>query len=198
MMLETRKQLECFRLSEIYRWGFKPGMNFYFEAKGTVPGEKGPVYEFTTERGNRISELLTDYAHALLEELGISRKSAKPPPPLPVPSLSQSRAIPVGKGIVSRAVLTGTTWNIVGSLKDEPDFFPLSIETTDGCTNLDHGYFRDLVVVPILDGQGRVIAVLEALNKIQKNFLRQLEIPELDALMDPKLNLAPLQCRRSL
>jgi GAF domain-containing protein len=89
----------------------------------------------------------------------------RPPPPLPVPSLSQSRAIPVGKGIVSRAVLTGTTWNIVGSLKDEPDFFPLSIETTDGCTNLDHGYFRDLVVVPILDGQGRVIAVLEALNK---------------------------------
>jgi GAF domain-containing protein len=88
------------------------------------------------------------------------------PTPLPVPSVSQSRAIPVGKGIVSRAVLTGRTWNIVGSLIDEPDFFPLSIETTcDGSTNLDHGHFRDLVVVPILDGQGRVIAVLEALNK---------------------------------
>jgi len=96
MMLETRKQLECFRLSEIYRWGFKPGMNFYFEAKGTVPGEKGPVYEFTTERGNRISELLTDYAHALLEELGISRKSAKPPPPPGSPSKSNEPPPPPG------------------------------------------------------------------------------------------------------
>ncbi len=86
MKLETREQLELFRLSEIYRWGFKPGTNFYFEAKGKVPGEKGPVYEFTTEQGNRISELLTDYAHALLEELGISRKSAKPPPPPSVPA----------------------------------------------------------------------------------------------------------------
>jgi hypothetical protein len=82
MKLETRENLELFKLSEIYRWGFKPGMNFYFEAKGKVPGEKGPVYEFTTGEGNRISELLTDYAHALLKELGISRKSAsKPPPP---------------------------------------------------------------------------------------------------------------------
>lgn len=87
------------------------------------------------------------------------------PPPLPVPSVSLSRAIPVGKGIVSRALLTGTTWNIVGSLIDEPDFFPLRPGITDGCTNLDPGHFRDLVVVPILDGQGRVIAVLEALNK---------------------------------
>lgn len=81
LKLETRENLELFKLSEIYRWGFKPGMNFYFEAKGKVPGEKGPVYEFTTEQGNRISELLTDYAHALLEELGISRRSNKPPPP---------------------------------------------------------------------------------------------------------------------
>ena len=81
MKLETRENLELFKLSEIYRWGFKPGMNFYFEAKGKVPGEKGPVYEFNTEQGNRISELLTDYAHALLKELGISRKSTRKPPP---------------------------------------------------------------------------------------------------------------------
>mmetsp|Transcript_48808 Transcript_48808/g.55321 ORF Transcript_48808/g.55321 Transcript_48808/m.55321 type:complete len:544 (-) Transcript_48808:47-1678(-) len=83
----------------------------------------------------------------------------------PIPSVSRSRVIPVGKGIVSRAILTGSTWNIVGSLIDEPDFCPLEIETADGCTNADHGNFRDIVVVPILDGQGRVIAVLEALHK---------------------------------
>mmetsp|Transcript_11959 Transcript_11959/g.13058 ORF Transcript_11959/g.13058 Transcript_11959/m.13058 type:complete len:544 (+) Transcript_11959:200-1831(+) len=85
--------------------------------------------------------------------------------PPPIPSVSRSRVIPVGKGIVSRAILTGSTWNIVGSLIDEPDFCPLEIETADGCTNADHGNFRDIVVVPILDGQGRVIAVLEALHK---------------------------------
>ena len=96
MKLETRMNLELFKLSEIYRWGFKPGMNFYFEAKGKVPGEKGPVYEFTTEQGNRISELLTDYAHALLEELGISRKSAKPPPPPGGPSLPPPPSAPSG------------------------------------------------------------------------------------------------------
>ena len=96
MKLETRENLDLFKLSEIYRWGFKPGMNFYFEAKGKVPGEKGPVYEFTTEQGNRISELLTDYAHALLEELGISRKSAKPPPPPGGPSLPPPPSAPSG------------------------------------------------------------------------------------------------------
>jgi len=91
------------------------------------------------------------------------------PPPLPLvaapKSVSRSRVIPVGKGIVSRAILTGTSWNIASGLVGEPDFYPLSIENADGCTNVDHGSFRDLVVVPILDGQGRVIAVLEALNK---------------------------------
>lgn len=82
--------------------------------------------------------------------------------------ISASRVLPVGKGIVSRAVLTGTTWNIAGNLMDEPDFYPLSIETgteaTD-CTDAEHDHFRDCAVVPILDGRGRVIAVLEAFNK---------------------------------
>jgi len=76
-----------------------------------------------------------------------------------------SRLIPVGKGIVSRAVLTGTTWNIAGSLMDEPDFYPLSIDTAGGSKDVNKNQFRDCVVVPILDGRGRVIAVLKALNK---------------------------------
>ncbi len=74
-----------------------------------------------------------------------------------------TRVVPIGKGIVSRAVLTGTTWNIAGNLMEEPDFYPLSIETSSG--NIDPNCFRDIAVVPILDGKGRVIAVLEALNK---------------------------------
>mmetsp|Transcript_21795 Transcript_21795/g.70167 ORF Transcript_21795/g.70167 Transcript_21795/m.70167 type:complete len:412 (-) Transcript_21795:62-1297(-) len=59
-----------FKLSEIYRWGFKPTINFYFEVKH-VTGS-GPVYEFDTNEGGLISELLTDYAMALLRELGIT------------------------------------------------------------------------------------------------------------------------------
>lgn len=79
---ETRESLELFKLSEIYRWGFKPNTNFYFEVKAAGAGVKGPIYEFSTELGSRISELLTSYANALLEELGIRpRGGAKPPPP---------------------------------------------------------------------------------------------------------------------
>jgi tRNA-specific adenosine deaminase 1 len=74
-----------------------------------------------------------------------------------------TRVIPLGKGIVSRAVLTGTTWNIAGNLMEEQDFYPLSVEW--GHKEFDYDHFRDCAVVPILDGKGRVIAVLEALNK---------------------------------
>ena len=41
-------------------------------------------------------------------------------------------------------------------------------------------------------------SVLEPLNKVQDNFLKRFGVPELDALLDPKLNLAPLQCRRDI
>jgi len=79
--------------------------------------------------------------------------------------LHSTRIIPIGKGIVSRAVQSGTTWNIVGNLMDEPDFYPLSIETAGGSKNVDRENFRDKAVVPVLDCKGRVIGVLEALNK---------------------------------
>ena len=85
------------------------------------------------------------------------------PPPEAASSPLPARVIPIGKGIVSRAVLTGTTWNIAGNLMNEPDFYPLSIEISSG--SIDPERFRDCAVVPILDGKGRVIAVLEALNK---------------------------------
>ena len=68
---------------------------------------------------------------------------------------------------ISPQTNVGTTWNISGNLMDEPDFFPLSIETTrDGRdVECDREHFRDCVIVPILNGRGKVIAVLEALNK---------------------------------
>ena len=70
---ENKEVLAEFRLGDIYRWGFKPGTNFYFEIKSAEPGS-GPVYDFDTEVGNRISDLLTAYAMALLREMGIRSK----------------------------------------------------------------------------------------------------------------------------
>mgnify|MGYP003875793969 CR=1 FL=1 len=66
----TMATLGKYGLSEIFRWGFKPGSNFYFEVK--KPGGSGPVYEFATLQGNQISDLLTDYAMALLKEMGVN------------------------------------------------------------------------------------------------------------------------------
>ena len=75
--IKTRETLELYKISEVYRWGFKPGSNFYFEIKGTGGSAKGPIFEFGTTQGNRISELLTDYANALLDELGLSQKNTE-------------------------------------------------------------------------------------------------------------------------
>jgi len=82
---------------------------------------------------------------------------ASPSSPSQLPH--RARVIPVEKGVISRAVLTGTTWTINGNLMDEPDFYPERFATTN------RERFRDCSIVPILDGRGNVIAVLEALNK---------------------------------
>jgi len=55
---DTKEMLMRFDLKDIYRWGFKPAENFYFEIKKTGSGS-GPVYEFSTMVGNAISDLLT-------------------------------------------------------------------------------------------------------------------------------------------
>lgn len=105
---------------------------------------------------------------------GIGMVVAPPDGPKAPPEPHPTRVIPIGKGIVSRAVLTGTTWNIAGNLMDEPDFYPLSIEPTATAVGSDSNRpdrerFRDCVVVPILDGKGRVIAVLEVINKERRH-----------------------------
>lgn len=61
-----RTLIRQFRIEEILRWGYKPNVLFYFEIKG-VDGI-GPVVEFKTGDGQKISDLLTDYALAFLKE----------------------------------------------------------------------------------------------------------------------------------
>ena len=66
---KSRQCLEFYHLSEAFRWGFKPGLNFYFEVR-PPDSDQGMIYEFGTTRGNELSALMTDYADALLDELG--------------------------------------------------------------------------------------------------------------------------------
>ncbi len=87
---------------------------------------------------------------------------------LPAATQHGARFLPIGKGIVSRAVLTGEAWNI-HDVRKEPDYLPDRYEK-DG--SIPH-YLKHMVVVPVLDGQGRTIAVIRALNKKTSDFARK-------------------------
>mmetsp|Transcript_40251 Transcript_40251/g.97232 ORF Transcript_40251/g.97232 Transcript_40251/m.97232 type:complete len:646 (-) Transcript_40251:343-2280(-) len=100
---------------------------------------------------------------------------------------TRTRLVPVGRGIVSRAVLTGDTWNIT-NVNSEPDFSPpplvedvkavtKSSDAAGTCSSVTSSSsspprkrprpeYRNMVVVPILDSRGRAIAAIEARNKI--------------------------------
>jgi hypothetical protein len=77
---------------------------------------------------------------------------------------SSSRFLRLGKGIVSRAVMTGMAWNIV-DVSSEPDFSP-EIREEDGMAK-ELKYLRHMVVVPVFDYQGRAIGVIRAMNKVE-------------------------------
>lgn len=63
--------LSRYNLSDIYRWAYKAGQSFYFEVK-VDGGEANPVYSFDTPEGKHMSDMLTDYAMALLREMGLN------------------------------------------------------------------------------------------------------------------------------
>lgn len=66
------------------------------------------------------------------------------------------RFFPLGRGIVSRAALTGEAWNFY-DVRSEPDYVP---ELYDVSADI-----RSMVCVPVMDANGRAIAVLQAINK---------------------------------
>jgi tRNA-specific adenosine deaminase 1 len=68
------------------------------------------------------------------------------------------RWIPLGRGIVSRAALTGESWNIA-NVHDEPDFVP-DVGRDDAVS------VRSMICVPVVDSHGRPIAVIQAVNKV--------------------------------
>ena len=61
-----RALLASFRIEEVLRWGFKPAVMFYFEVNPSA--EMDGTLEFDTVDGKAISDLLTDYALAFIQE----------------------------------------------------------------------------------------------------------------------------------
>lgn len=67
------------------------------------------------------------------------------------------RTFRIGRGIVSRAALTGQAWNIP-DVTTEPDYSPEMTGTGNSV--------RSMCCVPVVDSQGKTIAVIRAFNKI--------------------------------
>jgi tRNA-specific adenosine deaminase 1 len=80
----------------------------------------------------------------------------------------KERWIPLGRGIISRAALTGESWNIPDA-QNEPDFVPVS-----GLPR-EESDVRCMLCVPVMDSSGRPIAVLEAVNKVAKGVEDELD-----------------------
>lgn len=82
--------------------------------------------------------------------------------PLAIEEEDASRFLPLGKGIESRAIMTGSAWNIRDATK-EPDFFP---QVRSERVQRPSNELRHVVVVPVLDYQGRAIGVIRAMIKV--------------------------------
>lgn len=70
-----RKLLYSFHIEEIFRWGYKPKILFYFEIKAHI--DLGTAVEFKTGEGAKMSDLMTDYALAYLKDKGREDKRSE-------------------------------------------------------------------------------------------------------------------------
>ncbi|CAJ1938012.1 unnamed protein product [Cylindrotheca closterium] len=152
-------------------------MDVVTEAKTLVGAESTCLYLRVTKDKEKLLEKHAhlpycpaadgEYLYAMYYVLPKSKKQksvekARSSLPLAIDEVDTSRFLPLGKGIVSRAVMTGEAWNI-RDVSEEPDFFP-EVRSEDVARPLDE--LRHMVVVPVLDYQGRSIGVIRAMNKI--------------------------------
>ena len=63
-----RKILKTFKLEEIFRWGFKTKVLFYFEVRMSEQ-EDLTMFDFDSLEGQTIADLLTDYALTRVKEI---------------------------------------------------------------------------------------------------------------------------------
>lgn len=68
---KSRQILKQFTLRELDRWGYKPNVLFYFEVK--LDQKEPTSIEFGTKDGLKMANLLTDYAHALIQEAELQK-----------------------------------------------------------------------------------------------------------------------------
>lgn len=82
----------------------------------------------------------------------------------------KERWIPLGRSIVSRAVLTGESLNIA-DVATEPDFVPdigYVVEPSSASNANSAPVTRSMLCIPVMDSAGRPIAVIQAINKVGK------------------------------
>ena len=82
----------------------------------------------------------------------------------------KERWIPLGRSIVSRAVLTGESLNIA-DVATEPDFVPdigYVVEPSSVSNPINAPVTRSMLCIPVMDSAGRPIAVIQAINKVGK------------------------------
>jgi Transmembrane protein 65/GAF domain len=79
----------------------------------------------------------------------------------------KERWIPLGRGIISRAVLTGETLNIA-DVSLEPDFVPEYAAEPETSNTKKLQATQSMLCIPVMDSAGRPIAVIQAINKVGK------------------------------
>lgn len=79
----------------------------------------------------------------------------------------KERWIPLGRGIISRAVLTGETLNIP-DVSLEPDFVPEYAAEPETSHSKKTHTTQSMLCIPVMDSAGRPIAVIQAINKVGK------------------------------
>ena len=79
----------------------------------------------------------------------------------------KERWIPLGRGIISRAILTGETLNI-DDVSLEPDFVPEYAAVLASSNPKKSQTTHSMLCIPVMDSAGRPIAVIQAINKVGK------------------------------
>jgi hypothetical protein len=132
------------------RWAYKPGVNFYFEIKAEDSPDEHPIHTFETIEGKHMSDMLTDYAMALLREMGLnadgtkrvrsrdrvaaSVAAASAAPPAPAPTLASSpdsyKAVGGDVGSLATAAVRSGDYSAAGTGSGVP------AESCDDCGSL--------------------------------------------------------------